>query len=404
MLCPVLIINIISSASVGVVEQYISYAVGAILSIGLSALGAISLGAAFIPGCPFRSTFSTAIRLIFESPQTLSKRFLGGRLAQEKIRWLWIGSTTFLWVTLCAVTAYATLFNSNHWISLVIVPSAFAVVYAAQKEVAHKPQQYKVSRVGAWLLVASEVTLGIATYFSAPRQYSIFLPLYILGLSVIIFGNWMASQMSKSMAETGEIDAIAWLLRSTPSQDPALFKKAGQLTNLLSNGRHYRARLLDSLLPLLSLLIISHQVSDDHNSDSHSPSSKARQKFKTELKRGQSDNLSDGRYRLSAINPNLMEDDDPIKEASRMQNLEIYVTCLAQLSDFTDYEGSFWCLKEDARRHPKLEEMLIKKLMVLANPRYRFQASLRSVATKVLNNYQLDIEGNPLTAPYCSEE
>jgi hypothetical protein len=45
--------------------------------------------------------------------------------------------------------------------------------------------------------------------------------------------------------------------------------------------------------------------------------------------------------------------------------------------------------------HPKLEQPLIDKLLVLANPRYRFQVGLRSAATKVLNNYELDMDGNP---------
>ena len=50
-------------------------------------------------------------------------------------------------------------------------------------------------------------------------------------------------------------------------------------------------------------------------------------------------------------------------------------------------------------QHPKLEQPLIDKLVLLANPRHHFQAGLRSAATKVLNNYELDIEGNPATNP-----
>ena len=81
------------------------------------------------------------------------------------------------------------------------------------------------------------------------------------------------------------------------------------------------------------------------------------------------------------------------------KNLEIYVGCLARLSEFTDYEGSFWCLRENAMQHPKLEEPLIDKLVVIANPRHHFQDGLRSAATKVLNNYELDMEGNPVKSP-----
>ena len=84
----------------------------------------------------------------------------------------------------------------------------------------------------------------------------------------------------------------------------------------------------------------------------------------------------------------------PIDGDPHLKNLEIYTACLAQLSEFKDYEGNFWCLREDATQHPKLEQPLIDKLVVLADPRHHFQVGLRSAATKVLNNYGLDIEGN----------
>ena len=50
-------------------------------------------------------------------------------------------------------------------------------------------------------------------------------------------------------------------------------------------------------------------------------------------------------------------------------------------------------------QHPKLEQPLIDKLVVFANPRRHFQVGLRSAATKVLNNYELDMEGNPVRSP-----
>ena len=44
----------------------------------------------------------------------------------------------------------------------------------------------------------------------------------------IIGACWMVIKMAKSMADTGEIEAIAWLLKTTPHKNPAvLFKKAG---------------------------------------------------------------------------------------------------------------------------------------------------------------------------------
>ena len=53
-------------------------------------------------------------------------------------------------------------------------------------------------------------------------------------------------------------------------------------------------------------------------------------------------------------------------------------------------------------QHPELEQPLIDKLVVLANPQHGFQVGLRRAAIKVLNNYELDIidlEGNPVRSP-----
>jgi hypothetical protein len=92
-------------------------------------------------------------------------------------------------------------------------------------------------------------------------------------MSGIIFVCWVL-KMSASMADTGEIDAIAWLLITTPPQYPAtFFKKVGQITGFDSIGRYYRPRLLESLMPFLTLLITSHHVPEHLISDTHSPSS-----------------------------------------------------------------------------------------------------------------------------------
>jgi hypothetical protein len=117
-------------------------------------------------------------------------------------------------------------------------------------------------------------------------------------------------------------------------------------------------------MPFLSLLIISHPAPEHPSSDTHSPSSSL----------------------------NLGED-------PKLKNLEIYIACLARSSEFPDSGGTFRCLWEDVMQHPELEQPLIEKLVVLANPRNGFQIGLRSAAIKVLNNYELDMEGNPVRSP-----
>jgi hypothetical protein len=49
-------------------------------------------------------------------------------------------------------------------------------------------------------------------------------------------------------------------------------------------------------------------------------------------------------------------------------------------------------------QHPKLEQPLIDKLVEFSNP-IQVQGGLRSAATKVLDNYKLDLEGKPVRKP-----
>jgi hypothetical protein len=145
-----------------------------------------------------------------------------------------------------------------------------------------------------------------------------------------------------------------------PAKSIKFFPYFPDVTGFDSIGCDYRPRLLESLMPFLTLLImISHHAPEHPSSDTHSPSS----------------------------------------SQSIDENLEIYVACLARLSDFKDSEGSYKCLWEDAMQHPKLDQPLIDKLVVLANSQDRFQDGLRSAATKVLVNYKLDIEGNSREGP-----
>jgi hypothetical protein len=166
-------------------------------------------------------------------------------------------------------------------------------------------------------------------------------------LLLILFG-WMADRLSKSMQDTGKIDAIAWLLK-TPSNkldSLDLFKKAGQIVSS-PDGSDYKPRLLELLFPLLASLI------------------KAR----------------------------TAEPDD-----SRLEYLEVYVSCLAQLSDFPEERGRGYALLwEDAKRHPNLpveDPRLCKELMELAtDPRYNEHSNLKNAATALVEIYGLNDQG-----------
>ena len=276
-----------------------------------------------------------------------------------------MGTLILLWFALFAAVAYAIL-HSGTWILLFFIPAAIAIAYSTQKEVSHKPQKQKIPHLALGMFLFVVLSIILAMYY---QSHPIFIPLYCIGVFGIVFACWMVSKMSKSMSDTGEIDAIAWLLITTPPQHPAIFfKKAAQMTGLNCIGVYYRPRLLESLMPLLTLFIILHSAPQHptRSSNTHSPSSTG----------------------------NLSSDDDP-----DLENLEIYVACLARLSEFEDCEGSLGCLREDARQHPKLEQPLIRKLVVLADPQHGYQVGLRNAATKVLKNYKLDREGIPVRSP-----
>ena len=358
--------NTSPSKSVLEVQVSLGYAIGALLSLGLMFVAFTSLGAAFVTGCPFRSPFSDVIRFIFENLRTLSKRIPWGCLSSERLRWLWIATLIVLWLA-ADTAAYATR-STGRWFPLLLFLACLPVAYSTQHEAVHKPQKYKISVLAAFVFLSFSLSMIVAICFKFP----IFIPLYIIGTLGVISACWMISKISKSMAHTGEIDAIAWLTITVPPQYPAiLFKKAGQLTGVDSIGRHYRPRLLESLMPLLTPLITSRRAPEHHSSDTDSP---------------KSGDVLDRRV-----------DDDiaPIDEDPHSKNIEIYIACLARLSEFTDYEGTLWCLREDAMQHPKLEQPLIDKLVGLANHQRHSQV-VRSAATKVLNNYKLDMEGKPL--------
>ena len=366
------------SKSVLAVQLSLGYAIGAVLSLGLMFVVFTSLGAAFVPGCPFRSPFSDIIRFIFEKFQILSKRIPCGCLSSERLRWLWISILIILWLA-SDTAAYATA-NTGPWFPLLLFLAGVPVAYSTQHEAIHKPQKYKIPVLATFVFLSFSLSMILAICFDHP----IFIPLYIIGSLGVITACWLISKISKSMADTGEIDAIAWLMTTIPPEYPAtFFKKAGQLTGVDSIGRHYRPRLLESLMPLLTPLITSHHAPEHYSSDTHS---------------AKSGDVLKGRTLTSLTLVNDRDDPTPIDEDSHSKNLEIYTACLARLSEFTDYEGTFWILREDAMQHPKLEQPLIDKLVELTNPQRHSQV-VRSAATKVLNNYKLDVEGNPLRSP-----
>ena len=72
------------------------------------------------------------------------------------------------------------------------------------------------------------------------------------------------------------------------------------------------------------------------------------------------------------------------------------------MSEFKDYKETFWCPWGDTMHYPKLNNRLLINRWGHGWPIFDiFQVGLRSAATRVLDNY--DMEGNPVSC-YCVVE
>jgi len=327
-------------------QPWISLVVGAICVIGLVAVAVVSIAAAFVPSCPYHSSIADAVALIFTTFDRLLKLGRCDRLAPKYFEWVRFVLLSSLCILLGVWTPIMTLRFSTSYYSLVCFPIMIAYAVVMKKRWGdHKPQHYRLPRVVAlsYLIIVPIIT--ISGVFCNPQGSHLFFGLYGVGAFLFIVSSVIVFRMSKSMTATGEIDAISWLLKSTSSQYSSFFKKAGQIASK-PGCSDYNARFLVSLLPLLSPLITSQHA----------------------------DTLP------------------------HLEDLEIYVGCLARISDFADYGGTFWLLNEDARSHPPIDDPLRVKLVELATS---CRPCLRTSAVEVLHNYGLDNRGQKR---YISEE
>lgn len=252
--------------------------------------------------------------------------------------------------------AYGALEYSENILALVFVPLTITLSYATHEvkkdEDNRKPQKYRLPHftLGGFVIIGS--ILAAAGYFTSSKK--IFIILYCVGMLILFIVGWAARKLAKSSEKTKVIDAMAWLLNSesTPSKIEPLLKKIGE-TTLYSDDEdslhRYRARLLESLMPLLSSLITS-------------PRTKM------------------------------------LYDHSQLKDLETYVSCLAQLSDFKDDSvwdmKLWWHLREDAKGHPILEDPLRKKMVELIQDSR--SNDLTQDARVVLRKYGLDEHGDEL--------
>jgi len=334
-------LNITLSVSIWKIHNDIGYGVGTLFTIGVIALGIVSLAAAFIPECPYNSSFSTIIDVIFQCIRKALKLVSGGK---RQIRMIIV---IILWFASGSLIAFATITSSSTWYLLVFIPIATTFEYAtfvypkkdgwnSERQTNHKGQKYRLPRLTLYVFIVAASLLAAAGYFHNPQKHHIFIALYVVGMLSLLLYGFIASKMSQSLDVPPEINAIAWLLKLETSPNPDIFM------TLASKIRRpdFRPKILDLLMPLLSRLIVSHC-------------------------------------------PNMEPDD-----------LKAYTSCLAYLADFKDDRGSWWLLWEDARYHPTLEEPLREKLVKLAD----HQAPVGEDAKDVLRFHGLDAYGKKLGA------
>jgi hypothetical protein len=229
-------------------------------------------------------------------------------------RWGRMIITIVAWFASGSLIAWATIRYTSAYYSLVFIPIAITFEYAMKRPVNHNPQKHRLPRLTLSVFILTGSSLAIAGYFRNPRRYPIFVILYVVGMLVLFFYGGMAGRMSKSSEETVEIDAIIWLLSLETPPKPYLFEKLkacrivsgpSDCDSKPKSVESYKPKMLESLMPLLSSLIVSDRPDVD---------------------------------------------------------LETYVSFLAYLADFDNEQGSWWRLWEDAMSHPRLDEPLLPKI------------------------------------------
>jgi len=341
-------LNIPFSVSIWKIHPDIGYGVGTLLTLNITAIGIASLAAAFIPECPYHSSISTIIQFIF---RYLRKALKVTEYGDKRKRWLRITIITILWLATGSLIAWVTITFSSAFYLLVFIPIAITFEYAtddpnSERPIKHTPQKYRLPHLTLLVFIVVASLLAAAGYFRNPKKFHIFITLYVVGMLLLFLYGWMARKMSKSLAATTEIDAITWVLKLETSPNREKFQKLGELIPKSPDAKSpdakspdarnpdakspdakdYRPKILESLMPLLSRVIVSDTEARD---------------------------------------------------------LETPVSFLADLAGFKDLQGSWWLLWEDKMRHPALEEPLRSKLDELA----KNQSPMGKNAGRVLDSY-----------------
>ncbi len=186
-------------------------------------------------------------------------------------------------------------------------------MFALTKKGQEKDIQQRLYSLPGWVFFPSVLIFllyNVSLLFINFRHTSLFFS--FISFASVLLGvlTYSLIKMSETKPATTIVEAIAWMIESTSSQDPTRFQKAIEIAG---NSRNLRALLLERLLPLVESLIT-------------------------------------------------LEDE---AQNIKLQQ-EAYIECLENLIDIDPSEGSFW--RNVAPIPSKTLSMELKKLQNLSCP------------------------------------
>jgi len=206
----------------------------------------VSFAAAFIPNSPFRSSYSHLIKYIF----CIIPNYRFNLIGKQDIRLRTIGIILISLGVLAAI-GYLVPHSNPQYVVLIYFPTA--ALFALMRKGEKKDIQLRHSLPFCTFVAVffSYIVFAIATLFNSCPQ--IFYSFFIFGTFLFVVFGSILNKFSGIEPATTAVKAVAWMLQTSSSPNPAWFGKAAQIAG---ESQHCCAQLLELLLPLAEPLII----------------------------------------------------------------------------------------------------------------------------------------------------
>jgi hypothetical protein len=260
--------------------------------------------AAFIPGAPFQSPFSSFIGIV---SQIIPNRSIRGPITIRTVCVVLICAASLVG----SFTLYPLILRM---LVLALVPISLLSLCErtqAEKKVQGQPK-LRLFSLATWLYFHSAIIIVLfLTAISTSSFVSRIVFFSLSGIMLVVMTKGAMRMSQRALDEDkAEAEAVIWMIKTQPSHDLAMFQKAVEIAQ---NSADLRSTLLKDILPVLEILITS--VQGDREQD--------------------------------------LADKD-----------KIYITLLRFLVDFEPCKASFW-RNEAAVKEPVLSDGLVEKLRSL---------------------------------------